>query len=188
VDNVGAMQRVYTITPRVEAGSNSSTVALWVVGGDEKEPSAWWYNWATLFLGVINTGTWLSRLGKPQIWESKIWSRVPRDSDPRMTALVRTSSNRRQQTSSLVRDSAPHQQTRKCLSVTKVWSYAPDGCLTPRQTGQLTVGRNITLTLTPAVQQLRREDRTRPLIRLVRSAVQCSVTCTCTLFKRRLWE
>jgi hypothetical protein len=31
--------------------------------GDEKEPSAWGYNWATLFLGDINTGTWLSRLG-----------------------------------------------------------------------------------------------------------------------------
>jgi hypothetical protein len=24
------------------------------------------YNWATLFLGEINTGTWLSRLGKSQ--------------------------------------------------------------------------------------------------------------------------
>jgi hypothetical protein len=27
------------------------------------EPSAWGYNWATLFLGDINTGTWPSRLG-----------------------------------------------------------------------------------------------------------------------------
>jgi hypothetical protein len=30
----------------------------------------------------------------------------------------------------------------------KNWSRAPDGCLTPRQTGRLTVGHNITLTLT----------------------------------------
>jgi hypothetical protein len=30
----------------------------------------------------------------------------------------------------------------------KNWSRVPDGCLTPRQTGRLTVGRNITLTLT----------------------------------------
>jgi hypothetical protein len=27
------------------------------------EPGAWGYNWATLSLGNINTGTWSSRLG-----------------------------------------------------------------------------------------------------------------------------
>jgi hypothetical protein len=57
------------------------------------EPSAWRYNWATLFLRHINTGTWSSRLGEPRISESKIWSRVSRDSDLRMTALARASSN-----------------------------------------------------------------------------------------------
>jgi hypothetical protein len=31
------------------------------------QPSALGYNWATLFLGDINTGTWLSRL-----WESQM--------------------------------------------------------------------------------------------------------------------
>jgi hypothetical protein len=30
----------------------------------------------------------------------------------------------------------------------KNWSRVPDGCLTPGRTGRLTVGRNITLTLT----------------------------------------
>jgi hypothetical protein len=35
---------------RMEAGSNTSTVVLRVVGGDEKEPSVWGYNRATLFL------------------------------------------------------------------------------------------------------------------------------------------
>jgi hypothetical protein len=40
-----------------EAGSNTSTVALRVVGGDKREPSAWKYKWATLFVGGINTGT-----------------------------------------------------------------------------------------------------------------------------------
>jgi hypothetical protein len=29
--------------------------ALRVVGGDEKEPSAWGYSWTTLFLGDIDT-------------------------------------------------------------------------------------------------------------------------------------
>jgi hypothetical protein len=47
----------------VEAGSNTSTVSLRVVGGNEFERSAWEYNWAILFLGDINTGTWRSGWG-----------------------------------------------------------------------------------------------------------------------------
>jgi hypothetical protein len=50
-------------SPRVEAGSNTSTVALQVVGDDEIEPGAWGYNWAMLFIGDINTGTYPSKLG-----------------------------------------------------------------------------------------------------------------------------
>jgi hypothetical protein len=57
---------IWGFKTRVEAGSNISTVTLRVVGGDET--------------------------GKSQIWDSKMWSRVPRDSDPRMTALGRDSS------------------------------------------------------------------------------------------------
>jgi hypothetical protein len=34
------------------------------------------------------------------------------------------------------------------LTAIKVWPWALDGRLTPKQTGRLTVGRNITLTLT----------------------------------------
>jgi hypothetical protein len=37
----------------------------------------------------------------------EIWSQVPRRSDPRMTALARTSSNCKQQARTLVRE-APH--------------------------------------------------------------------------------
>jgi hypothetical protein len=48
---------------RVEAGSSASTVALRVVGGDENGTQCLGYNWATLFLGDINTGTGPSRLG-----------------------------------------------------------------------------------------------------------------------------
>jgi hypothetical protein len=54
--------------------------------------------------------------------DSKIWSRVPRDSDPRMTALERASSNCKRQSRPLVRESAPHRETRKCLRVIKNWS------------------------------------------------------------------
>jgi hypothetical protein len=86
--------------PGVEAGSNTSIVALRVVGGDEKEPSTWGYNWVTLFLEDINKGTWPFRLGESRIWDSKIWSWVPRDSNPRMTALARTSNNWKRHTCS----------------------------------------------------------------------------------------
>jgi hypothetical protein len=50
---------IYKESSRVEAGSNIFTVALEVVEGDKKKTSAWGFNWATLFLEDINTGTWL---------------------------------------------------------------------------------------------------------------------------------
>jgi hypothetical protein len=84
---------------------------------------------------------------KSRIWDSKVWSPVPRDSDPRMTALARTSSNCKRETRPLVRESAPHQQTHNCLAIIKIWLWAPDGCFIPRETGRLTVGRNIRLRL-----------------------------------------
>jgi hypothetical protein len=58
-----------------------------------------------------------------------------------MTVLVGASSNCKRQTRTLVREDAPHQQTHNYLA------YALDECLTPRQTGTLTVGRNIILAL-----------------------------------------
>jgi hypothetical protein len=87
------------------------------------------------------------RKGKSRIWDSKIWSRVPQDSDQRITALERASSNCKRWTRPLVKESAPHQQTCNCLTVIKIWSWAPDGCFIPRQTGRLTVGRNRRLRL-----------------------------------------
>jgi hypothetical protein len=69
--------------------------------------------------------------------------RVPRDSDPRMTALARTGNSCKRQTRPLVRKSDPHQQTHNCLTVIKIWSQGPDGRFIPRQTGRLAVSRNI---------------------------------------------
>jgi hypothetical protein len=94
-----------------------------------------------------------------------------------MTALARTSSNCKRQTRSLVRESAPHQQIRNYLTVTKIWSQAPDGCLTPRHTGRLTVGRNITLTLTLSSVEfhssaIELRGQFKAIERLVRNAVQ----------------
>jgi hypothetical protein len=81
------MLHVRIESTRVEAGSNTSTVTLRVVGGAKKK----------------------SRVGK-----SKIWSRVPRDSDPRKTALARASSIYKRQNRHLVREGAPQKQDRKC--------------------------------------------------------------------------
>jgi hypothetical protein len=61
-----------------------------------------------------------------------------------MTALARARSNCKIQTRHLVRENAPHQQTRDYLAVKKIWLQTPDGCFIPRQTGRQTVGRNIT--------------------------------------------
>jgi hypothetical protein len=65
-----------------------------------------------------------------------------------MTALASTNSSCLGQNRPLVREGVPHQQIRDGLTVIKIWSWAPDGSLTPRQTGRLTVGSNITLTST----------------------------------------
>jgi hypothetical protein len=48
----------------VEAGSNIFTVALRVVGDNEKGTQFWGYNQDTLFLRDKNTGTWSFRLGE----------------------------------------------------------------------------------------------------------------------------
>jgi hypothetical protein len=120
------VRKEYIFRARAEACSNISTISLRVVEGGEK---------GTRYLGVQlghplvrgYTGTWPSRLGKSPIWENKIWSWVPQDSVPRMTALARPSSNCKQQTRPLVTEGAPHYQTRNCLTVTKNCSWSPDG-------------------------------------------------------------
>jgi hypothetical protein len=89
------------------------------------------------------------RKGKCRIWDSKIWPRVLRDSDLKMTALARASSNCKRQIRPLIRQCASNQQTRNCQTIIKIWSQAPEGCFIPRQTGRLTVGRNIRLRLRP---------------------------------------
>jgi hypothetical protein len=62
------------------------------------------------------------RKWKSQIWDSKIWPRVLWNSDPKMNALTRTSSNYKRQTCLLVREGAPNEQTRKCHTIIMIWS------------------------------------------------------------------
>jgi hypothetical protein len=71
----------------------------------------------------------LRRKGKSQIWDSKIRSRVPRDSEPRKTALARDSSIYKRKTRPLVREGAQQKQDRNCQTVINIWSRAKDGAL-----------------------------------------------------------
>jgi hypothetical protein len=66
------------------------------------------------------------RKGNSQIGDSKMWSRVPRDSNPRKTTLARTISIYKRPTP-LVREGAPQKQDRNCQKVINIWSWAPDG-------------------------------------------------------------
>jgi hypothetical protein len=67
------------------------------------------------------------RKEKSQIWKSKIWSRIPRDSDSRKTTLPRASSIYKRQTRPLVREGAPEKQDRNCQKVINIRSWAADG-------------------------------------------------------------
>jgi hypothetical protein len=122
------------VSPRVEAGSNTSTESLRVVGGDEKGPTAWEYNWANLQVGQVSNlrhriREWLRWLGPAAV------------------------ANDRPVLSS---ERAPH--IIKPASVWQIWSWAPDGYWTPRQTGRMTVGRNRSLTLTLKLVSRRSES------------------------------
>jgi hypothetical protein len=49
----------------------------------------------------------------------------------------------------------PQKQGRNCQRLINIWSWAPDGCFIPRQTGRLTAGRNIRLRLRLAESSVR---------------------------------
>jgi hypothetical protein len=64
--------------------------------------------------GGINTETGPCRWGEWKIWDSRIWSWAPWDSDSTKIVLE---SKCKLQTRLLVREGAPHQQTRNCLRI-----------------------------------------------------------------------
>jgi hypothetical protein len=67
------------------------------------------------------------RKGKSQIWDSKIWSRVPRDSDPTKTLRQGPAAYTKDR-SVLSSERMPHKkQDRNCQTVINIWSRAPDG-------------------------------------------------------------
>jgi hypothetical protein len=62
-----------------------------------------------------------------------------------------------------IRDGIPQQNTTKCPTVIKIWSWDPDGCPTPRQINRLTTRHNITsTTLMTAVHLIQYKKRPPP--------------------------
>jgi hypothetical protein len=65
------------------------------------------------------------RKGKSQMWDSKIRSRVPKDSDQRKIALARASSIYKRQNRPLVREGASQEQDRNCHTSNKDLVVSP---------------------------------------------------------------
>jgi hypothetical protein len=63
---------------------------------------------------------------------------------PKNDSVERVNSNCKREPNPPIRDG---EETCNCRTVMKIRRWAPDGCLTPKQTGLLTVVHNITLTL-----------------------------------------
>jgi hypothetical protein len=79
--------------------------------------------------------------------DNKICSWVPWDSDGRKASLAMPGKNWKLQTRLLVWGDTPNHTNPQLSKNNKSekgenWSRVPDECLTPRQTGRLTVGRN----------------------------------------------
>jgi hypothetical protein len=108
------------------------------------EPRARGYNWTTLFLGDINTGTWPSRLGESH----KAVSSAGLGPESDCSGKTQKQLYSKLQTHTLVREGAPQQEICNCQtenkSLVKGFRWGP----TPRQTGRLTVDRKVTLTST----------------------------------------
>jgi hypothetical protein len=72
----------------------------------------WGFNCASLFQGDV--GTWCSRFGESQIWDSKMWSWILWDLDLRVTALAKFTN-----TNPSIRES--------CMTAVQISSWVLDG-------------------------------------------------------------
>jgi hypothetical protein len=118
-------------------------IVTWRLKGEIMEPEE------MSIAGPPCSGTWPYRLGESRVWDSKICSWVRRDSNLRMTALVRIRSNCKPQTHPLVREGTPHRQTRNCLTLTKIWSWTSgEAWHQDRLAYWLSVVTTLTLTVT----------------------------------------
>jgi hypothetical protein len=83
--------------------------------------------WETRVEAGSNASTVTLRVvGGDEKGSLKLWSRVPRDSDPSKTALGRASSIYERHTRTLIREGASQKQDRNCQRLINIWSWAPD--------------------------------------------------------------
>jgi hypothetical protein len=147
VSDCTANYRPIPLSERVPHFNNQATVTLKKRKGksghgSQRRARHRWSYWANLFLGEINTGTWPSRLGDSQIWDSEIWSLVPRN-----LALREHSRNSKLETHPLIREGVQHQTILQLSQIIKNEEKFVTGThLCPRQTIQMTISHNITLT------------------------------------------
>jgi hypothetical protein len=117
-------------TGRLTVGSNITWTWTW------RKLSAWGYNWTTLFLGDINTGTWPSRL-------RGVSDETVIHGHGSCATITSGWLQCKLQTHPLVREGALHEEERNCQTTKiKIWPWAT----TARRTGRLTVSSNITCT------------------------------------------
>jgi hypothetical protein len=117
---------------RVEAESNTSTVDPRIVGGDGNGR----FESERVKCGHEFHGTW--------IWEWLHWRGLAaKVNGPVLSSEGEHHTNK----------------FRNRLTIIKIWSQSPDACFIPRQTGRLTVGRNITFTFILKQTRARRRYR-----------------------------
>lgn len=112
----------------MEAGLNSCTLALRVLGSDEVEPSTWGYNWVTLLLGYIYGDLIVQVEGVSNLGQWKYVLKVMLDTSPNINSLS-------------MRAQHLNNQRLSCYNKNMVLGLTCD--LTPRQTGTLMVGCKI---------------------------------------------
>jgi hypothetical protein len=85
--------------------------------------------------------SWEATKGKSRTRDDGVWSRVPRNSDTRSTALARAGNGCGRRTRPLVGGGRPASASPR-LSVYQWWKSE---CFVPGRTGRLTIGRNMRL-------------------------------------------
>jgi hypothetical protein len=129
------------MTDWTAADSNIFTVSIGVVGTDEMASHCLGFNWEVLFWGLI-------RGSSPPIWGTLIPETVKCVRLAGLTVENDCASEGQQQLQTT--ELFSHQRERPTLwnpkiTLIKIWTYAPHGCLTPKQTGRNTVDRNMIL-------------------------------------------
>jgi hypothetical protein len=118
---------VFTSRPTLLLASIKVCVSLYGIYGHREMLEVYPYGDRVEYLHRDPASLSKRRKLKSQVWDSKIWSRVQKDSNTRKTALARASGIYRRQNRHLVSEGAPQNQDRNCQTGLNICSWAPDG-------------------------------------------------------------